>query len=202
MAELEFSAEELLALWDTGPSLEGDELAALVGAAPLNANASAGELTEVPPTSAQSATAGASAQSATARTAEENYAWLDAVQLIPKFEKLIRNYPPITTTTDPKHGRVIVLAYIEDRARGVRRNFKVGNQMFFDLDELERIEPETKALKCRILIKIIPYQVGLKIRCWENRPGGDDPRKKGLIVAKEGGLAFEERPAVLVRGGK
>jgi hypothetical protein len=200
-ADVNLTAADVAELWPTPASQEIDALAALMGEAPAAATSQPAstvvEATEAPVAGPPATPSG---PVATPQPVEEHYAWLDAVHLVPEFERLVRNYPSIAAIAHPKHGRVIVLTYLADNDRGIRRNFSVGSQKFFDLDELEKIEPETKAFKCRILIKIIPYRVGLRIRCWENRPGGDDPRKKGLIVARESGLAFEERPAVLTRG--
>ena len=83
---------------------------------------------------------------------------------------------------------MLLAAYLEDTTRRVRRNLKLGEHLFFAAPELELVEPDTKALNCRVIIKTLPHQVGMRIRYWENTPSGDVPGKSGTFIVTERGL--------------
>ncbi len=180
--------EALLAGVTTAPAsahADPDLLAALLAPAPdLGA---AGGQEQAPPPPVMTAPFAPPSQATSALS------WEAALHLVPGHEQLCRRYPPITERQDPKHGRVIVLAYLEDKKRRVRRNFKIGEYMFFDHPELALVEPDVGDLECRITIKVIKYEVGLRIRFWENGPGGDVAGRSGAIVAREQGLHLERR---------
>jgi len=124
---------------------------------------------------------------------EEAFSWDDALHLVPGYVDLCRRYPPLTERHHPQFGRVIALAYLEDMGRRVRRNFKIGQYQFFDAPELEGLEPDTDSMNCRIVIKLIRYEVGLRIRYWQNQGGADVPGRSGAVVATEAGLRIEKR---------
>lgn len=119
-------------------------------------------------------------------------AWETALHLVPGYESLCRRHPPITERQDPKHGRVLVGVYLEDKVRGIRRNMKIGGDMFFDAEALAEITPDTQELQCRIVIKVFEYKPGTQIRFWENhRVGGDAPGKSGTVLVSDAGLRLQ-----------
>jgi len=178
--------EALLAGVTTVPAsaaADSDLLAALLAPASDAGAASDQHQTPLPPV--------LTAPSSQPAQATGALSWEAALHLVPGYERLCTRYPPVTERQHPKFGRVIVVAYLEDKARRVRRNSKIGEYMFFDYPELGLVEPDTRSLECRISIKIIKYEVGLRIRFWENGPQGDVPGKSGAILVTEPGLRFE-----------
>lgn len=122
----------------------------------------------------------------------EHFAWLDARHLFREFGPIVMRYPSLSERVDPQFGRVIVLVYLEDKVKGVRRNFTVDGKLFFESEALREMNLDTEAFKCRIVVKIIPYRVGLEIRCWENR-GRDVPGTKLRIKTEAVGLRITKR---------
>jgi len=147
----------------------------------------------VEPETTRAAPGGAATPTSRGTDGADGLAWEAALHLVPGYEGLCTRYPPVTERQHPRFGRVIVLAYLEDRVRRVRRNSKIGQYMFFDYPELELIEPDTRSLNCRVSIKVIKYDVGLRIRFWENSSAGDVPGKSGAILVTEPGLRLERR---------
>lgn len=194
MADLNLSAEDLAALFEQDPAQhpEIDELAGLLGEP---AAGDAPSSTAMKP-SAPPVTRGAASLVPSPSVAEDGAgpAWLAALHLVPGYEAVVQRYPAITERQHPEFGRVIVLAYLEDKTARIRRNFKVGSELFFFTPELQEIAPDTSSLNCRVVIKIIRYQVGTTIRCWENRPGGDVPGMSRTIHVTERGLMLARLP--------
>jgi hypothetical protein len=77
---------------------------------------------------------------------------------------------------------------LEDIQLRLRRNLKIGPDLFFHAPELEKIEPETESLGCRVILKAFTYKVGLHVRYWENTPTGDVVGKSGSFVLTDQGL--------------
>lgn len=117
------------------------------------------------------------------------HAWENALHLLPPlFVRLVRRYPAIGVAEHPKHGLVLLAAYVEDTRRKVRRNLKLGDDLFFHAAELEALEPDTKTFDCRILVKTLRHQPGMRIRYWENTSAGDTVGKSGTFQVTERGL--------------
>jgi hypothetical protein len=117
-----------------------------------------------------------------------DYSWLSALHLVPEHEQLLLRYPAIALKRHTQYGLVLMAAYLADTERRIRRNLKLGNDLFFYAEELELTEPETKHLKCRIVIKTLPHRVGMRIRFWENGPQGDVVGKSGVYEVRAAGL--------------
>lgn len=116
-------------------------------------------------------------------------AWNKAVHLLPPWAMpLISRYPSIGVGQSTLHGRVLWAVYLEDTQLRLRRNLQIGNDVFFHAEELEKIEPNTKELGCRVVLKAFSYRVGLRVRYWENTPTGDVPGKTGAFILTEQGL--------------
>jgi hypothetical protein len=113
---------------------------------------------------------------------------LSALHLVPEHEQLIRRYPAIGLKQHAQHGLVLMAAYLEDTGRKIRRNLKLGDDVFFYAEELELTEPETEALHCRIVVKMLRHRVGMRIRFWENGPQGDVAGKSGIYEVRATGL--------------
>lgn len=116
------------------------------------------------------------------------FTWLHAITLVPEYEPTIRRYPPIGVQRHPELGRVITAVYLEDSSQKIRRNFQLGESQFLAAQALRTIEPDTRKLNCRVIIKLIPYKLGMKIRFWENRAGGDVLSSHGVIEVIDAGL--------------
>lgn len=182
MADLQLTDEELAALLAEVPPQHprnGTEIAALLGES-------------VPPTPTSASLPPAAAATAPAESSGSqdlgDYSWLRAIDLVPEHRQLILRYPAIGLKKHPQHGVVLMAAYLEDVKRRVRRNLKLGDQMFFHADALEVTEPETKALGCRLVIKTMRHQVGMRIRFWQNEPHGDAPGRSGTYEVRDSGL--------------
>lgn len=169
--------DDLSDLFTESPStIDDDRVAALTG------------LPAVPSTPEPAQASALTASKPETPVRDDDYAWTRAFHLVPEFSRLLSRYPAIGLSQHPRHGLVLVAAYLEDTSRRVRRNLKFGDDLFFAVAELEVVEPETKALKCRVIIKTLPHQVGMRIRYWENTPAGDVPGKSGAFIVTERGL--------------
>lgn len=175
MADIDFDTTELAELFPASASTQtGDDiLSALVE--PIVTPDSAAEFLSAPLPSVAAAS--------------NEYSWESAKHLLPEWAgRLIARYPAIGVSDHPVHGRVLVAAYLEDKGRRVRRNLKIGNDLFFYAEELELIEPDTKHLDCRVVIKTLPYRSGMCVRYWENTASGDAPGRSGTFELVAGGL--------------
>jgi hypothetical protein len=121
---------------------------------------------------------------------QDEYAWLRALHLAPQYQRLILRYPAIGLMQHDQHDLVLVAAYLEDVRQRIRRNLKLGDDLFFHAPEIEVFEPDTKKFGCRIMVKIMRHQVGMRIRYWENRPQGDVLGKTGIYEVREKGLTL------------
>jgi hypothetical protein len=129
------------------------------------------------------------APSPNTRMPVSEHSWENAFHLVPPhLLPLLRRYPPIGLSQHPKHGLVILIAYLEDKGRRLRRNFKLGNDMFFHASELETLEIDTEGFDCRIVVKTFRHQPGMRIRYWENTPNGDTPGRSGSFDVTARGL--------------
>lgn len=116
-------------------------------------------------------------------------AWDSALHLLPAWgRQLVGRYPAIGIAMREGHGRVLLAAYLEDTVNGVRRNLKIGDDIFHYADAIDKLEPDTKHLGCRIVLKTLAYRVGTTLRYWENTRQGDSVGKSGSFTLGEQGL--------------
>jgi hypothetical protein len=122
------------------------------------------------------------------------YAWEDARHVLPEAVlPLIERYPAIGLCQHSDFGLVVLAAYLEDSARKIRRNLKLGEHMFFHAPELSVFERDLKEFNCRVVVKTIVHQPGMVIRFWENTKDGDLPDRGSFVVRANG---FERVPGV------
>jgi len=194
MADPVFTDAELAALFEEvkPPCLEVDgELAALLGES-LDSTDARPTLVATPSTMVTVPVSGALASPAPAPVSQNqaDYSWLQARHLVLQYERLILRYPAIGLMQHDQYGLVLVAAYLEDLNQRIRRNLTLGDDLFFHAPELELFEPDTKKLGCRIIVKTLRHQVGMRIRFWENRPQGDVLGKTGVYEVRERGLTL------------
>jgi len=175
-------------LFVPSPTPPSDELAALLG------EIEGAELPRPVPTVVVDA--GAEAPTSTVTVSQiDAPGWNRASHLLPAWAiPLLGRYPSIGVGHSKQHGRVLWGLYVEDTTMGVIRNLKIGNDVFFQAAELERIEPDTKAFGCRLILKAFPYTVGTRVRFWESTRGTesgarqDTPGKSGAYLLTEQGF--------------
>lgn len=199
MAEPLFTDADLAALFEktkpTDSEVDGD-LATLLGEVPdITSAAPVSVAMPIRMVTEAAAERIAPAMPAPAGKDQGDYAWLRALHLAAQYQRLILRYPAIGLMQHDQHGLVLVAAYLEDVNQRIRRNLKLGDDLFFHAPELEVFEPDTKKFGCRIIVKILRHQVGMRIRYWENRPQGDVLGKTGIYEVREMALT-------LLRGSK
>jgi len=209
MAEPTFTADELASLFEVAPvPAEPDELDALLGREHAHSAPAAPRLaaaddlllgligdegrtlpTGCAPPSGDSITSAMSEQERGAIALPAEFAWEDAYHLVPpQILPLLKRYPAIGISQHAQHGLVLLAAYLEDKQRRIRRNLQIGRDTFFYATELEILEPDTRTLNCRIVIKTFRHEPGMRIRFWQNTPNGDTPGRSGVFELTERGL--------------
>lgn len=209
MAEPTFTADELASLFESTPApAEPDELEALLGReqppseqAPSRYVAADDLLTSLIDSEVRTpegdcaqpvddvATSAVFEQTPGGILLPAEFTWENAYHLVPPpMLALLRRYPAIGISQDPEHGLVLLAAYLEDKKRCVRRNLKIGNDTFFYATDLKILEPDTRAFDCRIVIKTLRHEPGMRIRFWQNTPDGDTPGKGGVFETTVRGL--------------
>lgn len=204
MGELDLNELDLDMLFsDAAPSKPQDDdlLAALLGdSSPGEASgAAADEVARANVAAAPVQPAGAVvAASPTSRTSTASsptgkpqkrtgYAWESALHLLPEtVVTLIDRYPAIGLCQHSEFGLVVIAAYLEDTARRIRRNLKLGNDTFFYAPDLHSFAPDLEEFNCRVVVKTIRHQPGMVIRFWENTPDGDLPDRGAYVVRARG----------------
>jgi hypothetical protein len=121
------------------------------------------------------------------------YAWVDGLHLVRGYEGLIGRYPPVTERQDREFGRVVVVAYLEDKKRRIRRNSSIGNCKFFEAPSIKTITHDHEDCDFRIVLKVLPYRVGTQLRFWENTPKGDVLAKSVSVLVTQAGLKLAPR---------
>ena len=114
--------------------------------------------------------------------------WLHVLDRVIGFERLLRRYPPLGERDTEEFGRVLLVAYLQDKAAGAYQNCLIDNERFFEAPAIkEAVNYDDEA--CRIVVRMFGYKAGTRVRFWCHRRGRDDSRMDRTALLTERGIA-------------